>query len=197
MRGKLSTDARPCTPPVTSNFTWTQGVFTATNTDVTNGPTLLQVTYGPGFSFDKGSMFLKNIPSTPYTLTARFSYSASTVAQTTYGGLCISDGTKAIALGIIGEGNTWRNILVKMNHMASYGGEYWRLQLPMNPNDMYMRVVDDGTNRLSYFSNDGVHWTLIHTVGRTDFLTATKYGMLVAVNGSVGLQSRILWISDE
>ena len=38
----------------------------------------------------------------------------------------------------------------------------------------WLRITDDGTDRKVYFSSDGLHYTQLHTVGRTDFLTADE-----------------------
>ena len=43
--------------------------------------------------------------------------------------------------------------------------------------DRWMRLVDDNTNRMFYISRDGVNWTLIHSVGRTDYITPNQIGI--------------------
>lgn len=44
----------------------------------------------------------------------------------------------------------------------------------------FMRLRDDNTaNRTVELSNDGKHWLNVHTVGRTDFLTADEVGFFV------------------
>ncbi len=49
--------------------------------------------------------------------------------------------------------------------------------LPSSP--MFMRIKDDGTNRISQYSTDGQHWITMHSVGRTDFLTPNEAGFLI------------------
>ena len=48
----------------------------------------------------------------------------------------------------------------------------------------WLRLEDDGVNRKAYVSNDGTNWLLVHTVGRTDFLTADEVGFAVQSGGA-------------
>lgn len=43
----------------------------------------------------------------------------------------------------------------------------------------FLQVQDNGTNRICRVSSDGQTWTQVHTVGRTDFLTADEVGFFV------------------
>lgn len=40
----------------------------------------------------------------------------------------------------------------------------------------WLRIVDDGTNRILKISSDGLDWYTLHTVGRTDFITPDQIG---------------------
>jgi hypothetical protein len=42
---------------------------------------------------------------------------------------------------------------------------------------VWMRIADDGTTRTYYVSNDGQNWNPIFTVGHTDFITPTVFGI--------------------
>jgi hypothetical protein len=44
---------------------------------------------------------------------------------------------------------------------------------------MFFRIADDGANRISSISTDGINFRVIHTVARTDFLTADQVGFFV------------------
>jgi hypothetical protein len=39
---------------------------------------------------------------------------------------------------------------------------------------VWVKFVDDGTNRITYWSNDGVNWIQLHTTTRTNFLTPNQ-----------------------
>jgi hypothetical protein len=53
---------------------------------------------------------------------------------------------------------------------------------------LYLRYVDDGTNRTCYMSSDGVNFISqgSSSVSRTDFLTPTKMGIHVKQQSTVG-----------
>lgn len=75
----------------------------------------------------------------------------------------------------------------RFNSPTSWAGSYVTL-LPTR-DLMWMKLVDDGTNRVVSLSVDGARWHQVHSVGRTDFMTADQYGITVNAHGSpVGLQ---------
>lgn len=185
----------PVNPPVTSGYTWSHasGGPTATNTDITNGPSILSHTaIGTG---DKFSAFTKSLPATPCSVVARFILNSN--AGTASCGVCMSDGTKYYFIGPMIESNITRVWSVKYSALNTYSGEYiTRQDFPVNYGDMYMKITDDGTNRDSFFSNDGNSWQRFHTIGRTDFLTATTGGVFIGSNSFSGNPVTMIWISE-
>ena len=61
---------------------------------------------------------------------------------------------------------------------------------------LFLRIADDDTNRIMSWSNDGQHWIVSHTVGRTDFLTADEVGFMVNSNNATWPASMTLlsWV---
>jgi hypothetical protein len=58
---------------------------------------------------------------------------------------------------------------------------------------IWFRIQDDGTNRISSISTDGIHWVPFHTVGRTDFLTPDQVGIEAHTeNTSLGFYCTLL-----
>lgn len=52
---------------------------------------------------------------------------------------------------------------------------------------IWLRIVDDGTNRVLYISADGRNFFQLHTVGNTDFITPDEIGIFSeSNNGSTG-----------
>jgi hypothetical protein len=53
---------------------------------------------------------------------------------------------------------------------------------------IWLQITDNGTNRICKFSRDGQNFVQIHSVGRTDFLTADQmlWGGYVLNNNGVG-----------
>ncbi len=190
---------RLLTLPITADYTWTNGGGTATNTDVTNGPTYLSVaSTGSG---DKISVFLKNIATPPYTVTTIF-LSQFSPATFTYGGICLYDGTKLVIWGLLQDPSSskWSLWYGKYNSLTSFNGDYTRAVHSLNINPLSLRIVDDNINRIVSFSNDGVNFVPVYSVGRTDFLTPTKIGMFVGTNAAatgngVNISSALTWLS--
>lgn len=52
------------------------------------------------------------------------------------------------------------------------------------PGMVWMRIYDDGTYRVCQWSPDGFHWINVHSVSRTDFITADEVGICVDSNSS-------------
>ena len=183
-----------CNPPITANYTWTHGGGTATNTDITNGPSRISVTANAGG--DRISKLVRSMGSTPWSFISRVC-SLQQNPNTTFSGICVSDGTKLECLGIIFEGNVPRLWTGRYNSLTNFAGEAFnRMEPPANFADMWLKITDDGTNRSAGYSNDGVNYNTIWGASRTTFLTATQGGVYVGTNAATGVPCSMLWISD-
>lgn len=173
---------RQLTLPIPGDYAWTHGGGTATDTTITNGPTFLKVTStGSG---DKMSLFLKNVPTAPYSVTATFIplFSPTSIS---YCGMCLYDGTKVLVFDIILASNIWSMKGTKFTNITTFSADYFNSQgMPINTNPVTMKIEDDNSNRILSYSNDGINFVQVHSVGRTDFLTPTKIGMVVATNAN-------------
>ena len=169
------------TEPILSNFTWAnQGGATA---DTTFGGIYLSA---PAVSGDNIRLLFIAAPSTPYTITAAFLYNM--VAPPGYGGLSFYDGTKfATALMAISSGPPPFPIVTasKFTNATTFSASYVNSPLIfMNGPLFWLRVTDNGTNRITSFSVDGQHFMQLNTIGRTDFLTATDVGFCLSSDSS-------------
>jgi hypothetical protein len=117
----------------------------------------------------------KAAPSTPYTITAGFMVMVRNSSLHT-AGLCFrqsSDG-KIATLAIIG-GTSWGLYSQKLNSPTSFSADYAsRTFWPLYP--IWLRIADDGSNRICSYSCNGYDFEQLHSVGRTDFLTADEVG---------------------
>jgi len=90
-----------------------------------------------------------------------------------------SDG-KLVTVGIKGDGTV---TVDKWTNETTFSANYLSYAHPARP--LWLKIVDDNaTNRTVSVSADGQNFILIHTVGRTDFLTATEVGVFVNANNS-------------
>lgn len=163
----------PVTRPVSGDFAWiNQG-----SASVTSGAGAI-VLYAPAVS---GSNSLrirkKTAPATPYTIEAGFdvNFGFSNFAEA---GLCYrqsSDGkvvTAAIQYntGLVTASAKWTN-------ETTFSAAYTLTTPPYgNTQTVFIRISDDGANRIFSWSPNLKDWTTLHTVTRTDFLTADEVG---------------------
>lgn len=178
------------TEPISGDFSWiNQGSATI---DTSQGGIYL---YAPANSGDSLRVRKKSAPSTPYTIDIGFItqalrsnfFAAGFVWRQSSDGKLISaqleiDATVQTSIGVL-----------KWNSATSYSANY------VNPNlerpcggPMWIRCTDNGTNRLVSISYDGIHWLQVHTIGRTDFLTADEVGFFVNVNNAT--YSHSMWL---
>ena len=127
----------------------------------------------------------KSVPATPYSATIQIK--ANFNDQFVNGnnafaecGLFWYDGTKLVTYGINCGNSEMRFITRQMNTVTSIsanqtvGPTTW-----ITLESVYLKIVDDGTNRKTYFSFDGVNFRLFDTELNNNFLTATNIGVYI------------------
>lgn len=158
-------------PPAISTLTWVnQGAGTASET---NGGIYM---YNPADSNDNWRMLLKTLTA-PYTLTvaminhyANFNYHCSGLVWRQ-----ASDG-KLVTWGYSAEGD---GVLrsSKWNSATNWSAGYYASNATHLQGPLFLRMEDDNVNRIISWSTDGQNFRVSHTVGRTDFMTATQVGI--------------------
>jgi hypothetical protein len=168
----------PMTPPVSGNYSWVnQG---GASIDTTKGGIYL---LGPAGAGDNWRMLVKAAPSTPYTITAFVipQVMAVNYAQVAIGWRQSSDGK--LAFLIQSYGGASRIAVFKFTNPTNWNSNYLS-DIGVNPYPYFLRIEDDGANRKCYWSSNGQFWTLLHSVGRTDFLTADQVVFGVDANNA-------------
>jgi hypothetical protein len=160
------------TPPVPAQFSWrNQGSATLATGDY--GMTIsMAALAGDNFRIQEKAMAF----SPPYTVTVglRTFRPDLNFAGVGVGWLQNSDG-KLITINYnFGAVTGLSNVQVgKYNNVTTFSAAY--LSIAMNlGNKFWMRMQDTGVNRLSSISADGINFMQIHSIGRTDFLTADR-----------------------
>lgn len=121
-------------------------------------------------------------PATPWTFTALVGGCVTTdVAGNGEYGVCFSDGTKFVTFGWRWDYvNYYTSLMIRRYTTAtSTGTSYLLTPGPGVERHCWMRISDDGTNRITSYSADGYNFVTLHSVTRTDHLTATQYGIYV------------------
>jgi hypothetical protein len=86
----------------------------------------------------------------------------------------------------------------KWNSPTSFNANYTAsTDFPVLPPDrLWLRLQDNGTNRISFFSMDGINWIQLHSVGRTDFITADQVGFF-ATGENASIRAHLSVLSWE
>lgn len=171
----------PFAEPTLQTFAWiNQGSATISTT---NGGIVLSA---PNATTNSLAIRKKTAPATPYTITAAFLANIDTSAGGAgYFGLCFRQSSDGKLHGFHFElisGASWVCALqsYKWTSATAFSASYLAVnQSPVQSSVFWLRIADNGTNRICSVSADGQTWTAFHTVGRTDFLTADEVGFMV------------------
>lgn len=161
----------PMTQPVNGDFSWVNQGGASVST--TNGGICLTVPSNSGNSL---RLRVKTAPATPYTVTAHL---IGSFFPGQYKGFGIvfrqsSDG-KITPITVYDQAGDNYIAVGKWTDTSTFSANYVASSLP-GARSIFLRMSDDGTNRKSYISHDGVNFVLVHSVSRTDFLTADQIG---------------------
>lgn len=167
-------------PPAVSNWTWVnQGGATATDGP---GGIVLATPTGTGSSL---RVLKKSAPAAPYTITVGFipNIIGQSYLRGGVGWRQSSDG-KIIYIGV-GFALSSKIEIYKFTNATTYAGATYLSAdyVPYGP-IVWIQFLDDNTNRIVKISNDGINFIQIHSVGRTDFLTADEICLIADTNNS-------------
>ncbi len=159
--------------PDDSLFGWiNQGGASITTT---GGPVVLAV---PSSGTKNNRIRKKTAPATPYTVTARIKGLAFPSDYFNFGLLFRESGSGKLHAFQVGHVTNVLLASTKFTDATTFSADYVTasvISLPMGVPE-WLRIADDGANRICSFSYDGLNWQAFHTVGRTDFLTADEVG---------------------
>lgn len=135
---------------------------------------------------------LKTIPNpTDWVLTTfvRTMSGASAMA----GLVAKNSGANAFVALIIRNQNL---LAIKYTNQTTVSANYISFSLPYTSSQgIWLQLEDNGTNRISRYSFDGLTWVQLHTVARTDFVTPDQYGICAEAFSGSTLTSHFLFYS--
>lgn len=169
----------PMTPPVGGDFSWVNQL-TATVTTTNGGTHLLK----PGASGYNLVMRIKTAPATPYTITAGF-ISHMAAVDFVHAGLVFrqsSDGKLQTFANVMNPTGSFL-LIQKWTNPTTFDSGQLTLAYPQLAVS-WLRIADNGTNRVYSWSTDGQNWQVLYTVVRTDHLTADQVGFFVNANNA-------------
>lgn len=169
------------TPMVTGSFSFQNG-GTSTDTTTFGGNILAYQNSGStGTAAVRG--FFENYPGGTFTITTSMTWNGL-ISLNNNAGLGISDGTayewmRLVPINSGGSGLFTLDILsCTTNTCSSNTSVSAAITIPYINTPFWMRLQDDGTNRIWSWSTDGTTWNQKISEGRTAQLTPTKIGLV-------------------
>ena len=167
----------PLTEPPSAGWSWVnQG--TASVSSTAGGIEI----YAPGVGADLANhkCRVRTAPAPPYTITALLMFDGTYADYAAYGLTFRESGTGGLhALHtFLDKGVTTYLSSMKFASPIAYTAAYVHYWPPLDTGvvPLFLRIEDDNTNRICSISMDGQRFYAIHTIGRTDFLTADEVG---------------------
>lgn len=174
----------PMTPPVSGDFAWiNQG---STTIDTTNGGIYIET---PATSGTNIRLRKKSAPATPYTVTVALipNLYPANYSNCGIGWRQSSDGKMVMFRLVSDSANVSSLVVAKLTDATTFSANYVAFEhRHMWGPVVWLRIADNGTNRICSISGDGQHFIALHSVGRTDFLTGDEIGFMVEANQTSG-----------
>lgn len=170
----------PVTPPIDANYAWINqgGASVVANA----GSVFLLAPAGSGINW---RIRKKAAPATPYTITGMFLITGLFPDFHQMGLLFRNASSGKLALFTLqgNDGGVLTGSKCSLNSLtyasptsfnALYkASNFWPGKV------VFMRIADNGVNRICSLSPDGQNWIVFHTIVRTDYFTADEVGFAV------------------
>lgn len=163
------------TTPVDGDFSWINQGGASVTVNANGGIHLI----APASASDSVRIRDKAAPATPYTITACFLMNlVELVFQTA--GLCWREaGTgEVITVGVVKQDSIGDMTIGCLDFASptSFTAINADVDCSDAPKPIWLRITDNGTDRIASWSADGYNFTTLFTEGRTVFLTADRVG---------------------
>lgn len=189
-------NGRQLNPPVfNSSFSGTTWFSEAPDTNISTDLTHVgAIQYDPTPSGTIHSSYTA-APSTPYKFTVAINphiyYSGSN--RCGIGWRSSTGQYVSFTVGI--ESGSWVHSMYTWNSISSFSGTFFDIGIPpmlVHGPLTWLRIEDTGVNRNAYISSNGINFTLIHTVSRTNFMTPDNIAVILDTGSNVNTGQTIL-----
>jgi hypothetical protein len=186
--GTVWTDRGPTTPtaPPTTGWTWANQSGAVAVEPTAYASNQLSLASGTGTGL---SVRYRTAPTVPYVITAGFHFNGRSGVSFLRGGLLFrqsSDGKLALNVLRLAEHAI---TAAKYTSPTTFSADYVSV-FPgtfLGTRTIWLRIEDNNTNRISSYSWDGFNFIVLHSVARTDFLTADQVGWHIQTEGGADL----------
>lgn len=169
----------PLTPVDDGDFAWVNQGSATISTD--KGISHLSA---PATAGEQPRIRVMSAPATPYVATALVQVFSRIVSYAHAGLLFRNSGDNklhAFSIGHDATGEIVRMASHKYTNTTTWSAYYNEIRWP-HRGPLWLRIADNGTNRICSYSLDGVNFLVFHSVGRTDHLTADQIGFYANSN---------------
>lgn len=197
--GEIWTNAGPNSirsAPPTTGWSW-DNQSSATVTEPTSySSNELKIASGVGSGLH---IRYRTAPSVPYTITALFHmngihgvnflrfglvFRQSSDGKIAYGGLRTDSAADAI-------------VSSKYTNSTTFSADYATVAPGTRERFIWLRINDNNTNRIISYSWDGINFIQLHSVVRTDFLTADQVGWFIQSEGGAAIAVNLIsWVAS-
>jgi hypothetical protein len=177
-------------PKYIPTLPWSNGTAYGSGASVTATTGSVLYDGGSGAGSDALRLYIKAIPTAPYTIIIDMDIQLASAASNACG-CFITDGTTAASSKVIGLHYTNAKLgMAKYTNATTWNSAYFDYATSTPRGKISFKLIDDNTNRTWSTSVDRINWTQVAQHTRTDFLTATHYGYgcnMAGVSGTAAL----------
>ena len=181
----------PMTDPPAAGWSWVnQGGATVSTT---NGGIYLETLLDSQYNL---RAYVRAAPTPPYVITGRFTARWEWALRNDSVGLCWRESGTGKMIYHAFSTTSWMTSISKLTNPTTFSAHYLNASYVAHLSTrsiFHYRIADDNTNRICSVSNDGHHWAVLHTVGRTDFLTADEVGICLSMS-AIGTNNLGMWL---
>jgi hypothetical protein len=173
-------------PPASGTLSYAR-LAGPSSTLVPEGDGQLLTMMGTASSTQNTETYLTPVLAAPYTFTVGIDYLQLWPINYTGIGIVLADGilntSETVLYYLTGIGTAITNLNIqKFTNYAWTANYYAGVFHTTIPGRIFLRFRDNNTTRFSEMSMDGRNWYLIHSIGRTDFITPTYCGLVIYQN---------------
>ena len=171
------------TTPNFGSFSWQNQGGSAVSSSSLGG---VQIDTGVGEGTENLRYMEASLSSAPWKITAAFyPFLVKSATSGECGILIKSNGTgELITVGATWDGDAMQVVSTKWDNNTTANSTYFTSSFMLLSMPVFLQIEDDGADRFTRMSMNGVHWFTIHSISNSNFLAARdRYGFYVSSRG--------------
>lgn len=191
--GIIWTDRGPTTlvQPPTTGWSWVNQSGAVVTEPTSYESNQLSLASGTGTGL---SIRIRTAPSPPYTITAALHHNGRSIVNFLRAGLCFRENATGELAIIVLRGEQGQIASAKYNSATSFNSDYTSVTAGTiyGSRTIWLRIADNNVNRVVSYSWDAINFHQLHSVGRTDFLTADEVGWHIQTEAAAAFDVNLI-----